>query len=243
MWYTGANGSDSLRRQSMATHPSVNVDDLVRRTRRYEFSDGLVELQISAVLLSVGVLVALVFGPVFSRLVLGLSRALGSWAKWLAVLILLLPPLVAYGGRHLLRYVRRRWLWRASGFVEPLPSAVSRWTLVLATALVVVSIVVGLLLVRSGYGGPMLLLRILVASVGWAQGATMIGVSRATGLSHHAWVGIVGGLASTALLLVELPFGQAWLALSLLWALAFAVSGLVSLRRALLRTREVNRGG
>jgi hypothetical protein len=227
----------------MATHSSVNVDDLVRRTRRYEFSDGLVELQISAVLASVGVMVALVFSPAFARSSLGLSRTLGSWARWLALLILLLPPLVAYGGRHLLRYVRRRWLWRASGFVEPLPSAVSRWTLVLAAALVVVPILVGLLLVRSGYREPMLLLRILVASVGWAQGATMIGVSRATGLSHHTWVGIVGGLASTALLFLELPFGHAWLALSLLWALALAVSGLVSLHRAILRTREVNRGG
>jgi hypothetical protein len=227
----------------MATHPGVNVDDLVRRTRRYEFSDGLTELQISAVLASLGVMVALVFSPVFARLSLGLSLALGSWARWLAVLIVLLPPLVAYGGRHLLRYVRRRWLWRASGFVEPLPSIVPRWTLVLATALVVVSIVVGLLLLRSGRGEPMLILRILVASVGWAQAATMVGVSRATGLSQHAWLGIGGGLASTAFLFLELPFGQAWLALSLLWALAFAVSGLVSLRRALLRTREVNRGG
>jgi hypothetical protein len=227
----------------MATHPSVNVDDLVRRTRRYEFSDGLVELQISAVLASVGVLVALVFSPVFARLSLGLSRALGSWAKWLAVLILLLPPLAAYGGRHLLRYVRRRWLWRASGFVEPLPSVVSRRTSALATALVVVAIAVGLLLLRSGWGEPMLLLRILVASVGWAQGAVMIGLSRATGLTHHTWVGIVGGLASTAFLFLELPFGHAWLTLSLLWALAFAVSGLVSLRRAILKTREVNRGG
>jgi hypothetical protein len=45
------------------------------------------------------------------------------------------------------------------------------------------------------------------------------------------------GLASTVFLALRLPFGLTWLAFCLLWALAFAASGLVSLRRTLLMRR------
>jgi hypothetical protein len=83
----------------------------------------------------------------------------------------------------------------------------------------------------------------LVASAGWAQGVVMMDVSRTTGLSHYAWLGIVGGLASTVFLALHLPFGLTWLAFCLLWALAFAISGLVSLRRRLRMMRKANVDG
>jgi len=107
----------------------------------------------------------------------------------------------------------------------------------------VVNLVIGVLLYRSGRVGPMAILRMLVAGVGWAQGVIMIGVGRRTGLSDYTWLGIGGGLASTAFLFLRLSFGRIWLAFCVLWALGLAVSGLVSLRRALVRMREVNRGG
>jgi hypothetical protein len=227
----------------MAVQPNVNADDLIRATRRYEFSDGLVELQLSVVLASLGVSIALVFSPLFVRLVLGLSRTFGSWAKWLAAVIVLAPALIAVGTRQLLRAVRRRWIWRSSGFVEPLPSAVPASALVLGTAIVVVASVVAVMLYRSGGREPMLVVRALVASAGWAQGVSTIGVGRRTGLANYTRLGIAGGLASTVFLFLRLPFGQIWLAFCLLWALGLAISGLVSLRRALLRTHEVSRSG
>jgi hypothetical protein len=153
--------------------------------------------------------------------------------------VLLLPVLVAFGARHALRAVRRRWLWRTSGFVEPLRSAVPPLALAFGVAIFVVASVAGVLVYRSGGREPMMILRVLVAGAGWAQGATMIGVSQRTGLRNHKWLGLVGGLASTVFLFWRLSFGHTWLAFTVLWALAFAVSGLVSLRRALRRTREL----
>ena len=225
----------------MSTLP--DVDGLIRRTRRYEFADGLVELQVGVLLALVGALSHLVFSPKLIHLSLSLSQTLGSWARWLTVLIVLLPTLVAFGTHHVIKYVRRRWLWRTSGFVEPLSSAVPRRALVLATALVVISTGVAFALSRAGWGEPMLPLRMLVASVGWAQGIVMFAVGRATGLAHYAWLGIVGGLASTPFLFLHLAFGQTWLAFCLLWGLAFTASGLFSLRRALLRLRKANEDG
>ncbi len=227
----------------MNTQP--DVDELVRRTRRYEFADGLVELQMGVILVILGILSQLAFSPMYiMRLQLSLARALGAWAKWLTLLVVLLPVFVALGTRHIIAYVRRRWLWRDSGFVKPLlPSAVSRKTLTLATAIVVVSTVVGFMLSRAGWSEPMLPLRMLVVSVGWAQGITMIGVGHTTGLSHYTWLGIVGGLASTLFLFLHLTFGQALLALCLLWGLAFTASGLISLRCALLMLRKANEDG
>jgi hypothetical protein len=225
----------------MSTQP--DVDGLIRETRRYEFADGLVELQMGVLLTIMGALSQLVFSPKLIHLSLSLSQTLGSWARWLTVLIVLLPTLAAFGTRHIVKYVRRRWLWRTSGFVEPLPSAVPRKALTFATATVVVSVAVAFALSRAGWGEPMLPLRVLVASVGWAQGITMIGVGRTTGLAHYAWLGIVGGSASTSFLFLHLTFGQAWLAFCLLWGLAFTASGLFSLRCALLRLREANQDG
>lgn len=225
----------------MSAQPDVNK--LIRQTRRYEFADGLVDLQVGVILVILGTLPLLVFSPMYMRLQFSLVRAFGVWAKWLALLVVLLPAFVALGTRHIIRYVRQRWLWCDSGFVKPLPSAVSRKTLALATAIVVVSTVVGFMLSRAGWGGPMFPLRMLVASVGWAQGITMIGVGRTTGLSHYTWLGIVGGLASTLFLFLHLTLGQAWLALCLLWGLAFTASGLISLRCALLTLRKANKDG
>jgi hypothetical protein len=227
----------------MSTRSNVTVDDLVRKTRRYEFADGLVDLQMSVILIALGVLSPLVFTRAFVRLGLRLAEALGSWAMWLTMLIVLLPAVIAIGTRRLVRYVRRRWLWCDSGFVEPLPSAASGGTLVLATALIVVGIVTGVILYRSGRAEAMLPLRMLVAGAGWAQGAIMIGVSRKTGMSRYAWLGVVGGLASTVFLAFHLSFGLTWLAFCLLWASAFAVSGLLSLRRTLLMIRRANGNG
>lgn len=225
-----------------------DVDKLICQTRRYEFADGLVDLQMGVILVILGILPQLVFSPMYMRLQLrllfSLARAFGDWAKWLTLLIVSLPAFVALlGTRHIIRYVRQRWLWHDSGFVKPLPSAVSRKMLTLATAIVVVSTVVGFMLSRAGWGGPMFPLRMLVVSVGWAQGITMIGVGHTTGLSHYTWLGIVGGLASTLFLFLHLTLGQAWLALCLLWGLAFTVSGLISLRCTLLMLRKANKDG
>ena len=221
----------------MTYQPSARIDDLIRDTRSYEFADGLVDLHMSVILVAIGASTALVFSPTVIRLSLWLSATLGSWAKWLVVLIVLFPSLLAIGMRRLVTPARRRWLWRNRGFVEPLPSAVSPKALALATVIVVAGMLVSFFLVRSGKGEPVLLLRMLVASIGWAQGAIMVSVSRTTGLAHYAWLGIAGGLASTTFLFLSLPFGQAWLAFCLLWGLAFAASGLISLRSALLKLR------
>ena len=227
----------------MGAHSKADVDDLIRATRRYEFADGLAELQLSVVTASIGVVSGVVLSPVFVRSSMVLARTVGSWARWLVMSVLLLPAVVAYGSRHAMRAVRRRWLWRSSGFVEPLPSAVPAGALVLGTAIIVGASVGGSLLYRSGGREPMLVLRVLVASVGWAQGVIIGGVGLRTRLLHYTWVGVGGGLASTVFLFWQLPFGRTFLAFCVLWALVLAASGTTSLRRTLHQSREADRGG
>ena len=226
----------------MTSKPAVNVDGLIRKTRRYEFADGLVDLQMALTMASLGTLFPIVFSGALIRLGSALAEALGAWARWLSFIVLAIPALVALGSRHLLKYVRRRWLWRASGFVDPLPSAVSPRALILGTLILVVGIVAAVMLYRSGSVDEMLPMRMLVAGSGWAQGIATIGLSRVTGLSRYAWLGIAGGLVSTVFLFLPLRFDQAWLAFALLWATAFAVSGLVTLRGTLLQIRAAQDG-
>ncbi|TET51414.1 MAG: hypothetical protein E3J64_06935, partial [Anaerolineales bacterium] len=162
----------------MSSKPSVKVNSLIRETRRYEFADGLVGLQMALIMASLGAPFAIVFSPTLWRLAFSLAEAVGSWARWLVLLAVAIPVLVAVGSRQLLKNVRQRWLWRTSGFVEPLPSAVSRKAQALGTLIVVVGVVAGVMLYSSGSADEMLPVRMLVAAAGWAQGVVTIALSR-----------------------------------------------------------------
>jgi len=51
---------------------------------------------------------------------------------------------------------------------------------------------------------------------------------------RYRWLGLTGGILSTALLFLPLPFAQSSLVFGLLWCAMLAGSGLITLRRAAL---------
>ena len=213
---------------------SPDVDRLIRETRRYEFADGLRDLQL-AMLLGLGGLTAwLVFEPFWMTFVVRMAATYGRWAAWVGILPALVPPLVVLGMLGVMRVLRRRWLWRESGMVSPSRWAVPRRVNVLSAVILLGGLAVGLGLLKLGLVDASFLLRMLWTATGWSFGYTLFAMGRHLDLPRYRWLGLTGGILSTALLFLPLPFAQSSLVFGLLWCAMLAGSGLITLRRATL---------
>lgn len=209
-----------------------NAEELIRQTKRYEFSDGLRDLQLAMVLSILGVILWLTFDLIYARTLVRLMYTLGAWVGWLSILmIIVLPVLVSLFVRKLTTCVRRRWLWRESGMVESLPWLVPRWVTVLAVSLYLTCVVFSLWLYSIGQVDTTFVLYMLVVAAGWSTGVTLVGLGLTIGLPRYIWLGMIGGLGSTSLLFLPLTFGQIALVFGLSWGFVFSVSGIIALRR------------
>lgn len=221
-----------------------NAEELIRQTKRYEFSDGLRDLQMAMVLSTLGVILWLTFDLVYVRALIRLMYALGAWVGWLSILmIIVLPVLVTLCIRKLATSIRQRWLWRDSGMVESLPWLVPRWVTVLAASLYLICVVFSLWLRFAGQVDTTFVLNMLVVATGWSTGVTLVGLGLSIGLPRYIWLGVIGGLGSTFFLFLPFTSGQTALAFGLSWGFTFAVSGIIVLRRTVFSLQRTHSGG
>jgi hypothetical protein len=213
----------------------TDVQGLIRKTEQYEFVDGLRDLQLSIILGMGGVMIWFVFSPWYVRLLQTLIARYGRWAAWSGMIVVVLPALAAWAMLALMRFLRRRWLWVSSGTANPHRIVVPRRVNLMAAALLVVGIGVSVLLRARGIVDDAFVLRALWAATGWSFGYTLYGVGRHIALSRYLWIGAVGGVASTAILILPLSFAAAALALGLGWCGILAASGFICLRQAWAR--------
>jgi hypothetical protein len=223
----------------------TNAEELIRQTKRYEFSDGLRDLQLAMVLSILGVILWLTFDLVYVRTLVRLMYTLGAWVGWLSILmiVIVIPVLVTSGVHKLTTRVRQRWLWRESGMVESLPWLVPRWVTMFAVAIYLIAVVFSLRLHFAGQVDTLFVLRMLVVAAAWSTGVTLVGFGLNIGLPRYVWLGVIGGLGSTFFLFLPLTFGQTALVFGLSWGFTFAVSGIIALRRTLFSLQRTHSGG
>jgi hypothetical protein len=210
-----------------------DVDKLIRQTRRYEFSDGLRDLQMALLLGIGGLAVWLAFEPTWLAFVGNMIKVFGRWAAWINMLPVILAPVAMWGMLHLMDYLRQHRLWRESGMVKSSGWIVPRRVNVLSAVILMSGLALGLGLRYLGRADDSFVLRMLWTATGWAFGYTLAGVGRHIGLSRYVWLGVTGGLMSTVMLFLPLTFGQTSLVFGLSWCLLLAVSGIVTLQRAM----------
>jgi hypothetical protein len=216
----------------MMTSPS-NVERLIRDTRRYEYADGLRDLQLAVYFVLSSVAVWLVFQPFWVTLLRDLVGKYGRGASWLGMLLLLIAPLAVIGMLGLMNFVRKRWLWRESGMVKPSRWFVPRRVTVLSTVILVGGLALAILARHQGWVKDNFILLMLWAASGWSFAYTLISMGRELDLSRYIWLGAIGGALSTILLFIQLTFPQAALVFGLFWGLLLSVSGIVTLRRSI----------
>jgi len=221
----------------------VDIHKVIQRTRRYEFSDGLRDLQWAAMFISFGLQSWLIFEPRLWAILLGLKDSAGKWAMWAAVLLFLsLPVWVTWGVRGIMTYLRQRWLWRESGMVKASRVMFPRPLMVFAGAIAIGGILVSVGLRAAGQVDDMFIWRMIWAAAGWSTGVTMVGLGRYIGLARYLWLGVLGVLISTIVLVLPLTFGQTGLVFGLAWGLVFAVAGTVTCGRMWSSQRTAKNG-
>lgn len=211
-----------------------DLDRLIQDTRRYEFSDGLRDLQLAILMGLGGVAAWVAFEPAWLQVIMRTAARYGRWAAWIGMVPVLLAPLVALGMLRLMDRIRRRWTWRESGMVTPSRWAVPRRVSILSFVVLLGGLALAIGLVKLRLIDSSFILRMLWAATGWSFGYTLFAMGRNLDLPRYRKIGLIGGILSTALLFVGFPFPQASLAFGVLWCALLSTSGVITLRRAVL---------
>jgi hypothetical protein len=215
----------------------IDLDSLTRNTRRLEFEDGLNDFQNGLIFLILGLLTSLFMS---TKGITWYMQAILLYRDITMIALLALIPLLylmMFGIRRLIRQYRSKVLWSHLGEMEPFKWQVDRRISVLATAVWLVIVIVGLIVLT---GDPMDLdadMRVFAGAAGIATGVIYLAMGRSLALSRYLWVGIIGGFLSALLMVSALNVSNSWLAFGLIWAVTLSVSGAVAFRKTLMRLK------
>lgn len=220
------------------TSPS-EIKRLVQDTRRYEYSDGLRDLQLAIYFAISSVTLWLIIQPSWIIFLQRLGKIFGRQAAWLGILLIFIAPLAVLGMLAVINFIRKRWLWRESGMVKPTRWVVPRRITVVSVVILVAGLVLGILARRQGWVEDTFILRMLWTATGWSFGYTLVGMGRELGLLRYIGLGLIGGALSTILLFIQLSFAQVALVFGLSWGFLLTASGLITLRKSIRITKEI----
>jgi len=158
-----------------------DIQDLMRRTRQYEFADGLRDLQLAMMLGLTGAGIWLVFGPIWIGFLGSFVLRYGRWAAWAGLLWVFLPALAVFGMLGVMKVLRSRWLWVQAGTVRPSRWAVPKRVNLISAIILVGGIAWGIGLRSLGWVDETFVLRMLWTATGWSFGYTLVGVGRELG--------------------------------------------------------------
>lgn len=212
---------------------NMNPDAIIKRTKQYEFQDGLRDIQLGVFFLVFGISFWAGYQPFWWRFLFSVREAAGSFGMFtLALLMFATPALVTIWSQPLIRAVRQRWLWRESGMVKPLRQMIPTWITIMVAVVFVVSFIIGILLSPQQMGLPSFFLWNWLWTVnGWVFGLSLAALGKHLSIRRYLWLGIAGGLASTGLMALEKSLVLPALVFGLGWGVLLTVVGAVVLGR------------
>lgn len=213
----------------------VNIRQLQRQTRRFEFADGVRDFQTALL-----VLLMCIFGWVVWDLPAAWLPAVRDFMRWQGqlfagivffALTFAIVIIVTEGSLRLLNaVVRRLWLARKVGLVTQKKWVVSRTTLFAAFAIMFATFIVGALIAVQ-VGDPWLVLRSLYLGMGWEFALMYFMVGQELEIRRYRPVALVGAVLSVIVAFAPLSVGQISLAMGALWAALLTASGIYALRQ------------
>lgn len=212
----------------------VEIDSLTRATRRREFDDGLVDILYGIVFLVLGL------GNWFLFSTTGLTWFATALVQQREIMIIALVALVpalllaVLGLRRLIARIRRAYLWKDDGYVEPLQWQVRRSVTILAVLVSVAMIIAAVWLMAAGSLDEAGVLRVLAASVSVGTAIIYLGMGIDLQIRRYIGVGIVGLIPSGIVLARAGSFSESWLLIGIGWMIILTLSGLWALRQSVL---------
>ena len=216
----------------------TDFDQLTKATRRREFDDGLMDYVFGGTFLLIGILGWFFFSS------FGLRWFIVSVLQSREITIIALIAIFAFfillilGARRGIENIRRQTFWKNQGFVKSLRWQVSWQTNALAVIVFLTMIVAAVWLMSQGYVDQEFVLRTLVSSSGIATGIVFLGMGKELDLQRYKWIGAVGVILSTVIIIVPISFSIAWLVLGIIWMVVLTVSGSWALRKSIVELRE-----
>jgi hypothetical protein len=217
------------------------VRKLVHQTQRYEFSDGLRDLQWALVMITIGITTWVIFdnANAWVALSLDLNARFGDFGVWVLGLLLIVVPWVpALATLLVMRYIRQRYLWRESGYVESKRWMVSRSVMLGGFVIVMLALALGAWLQIHAPPNEMFLFRVIIVAGGWSTAYILVQIGRQFDLPRYVWVGIIGSLTTAVLLFLPITVGQMGLVWGLIWGGLLVISGYRPLREAIRNASE-----
>ena len=214
------------------------IDNLTRLTRKREFDDGLVDILYGGVFLVMGLAGWFLFSE------FGLRWFATALVQRQEITIIALLALVAalvlaiYGSRRLIGRIRRSYLWKDRGYVEPLRWQVKKSVSAAAVLASIALIIAAVWLMSKGSLSDNEALSALAAAVSLGTAIVYLGMGIDLRIRRYVYVGIAG-LALSALVLGQMTtFSESWLLVGAGWMIILTVSGLWALRQSVLSLAE-----
>ena len=170
-----------------------DVEQLIKKTRQYEFSDGLRDLQLAIFVGFGGVTAWLSFEPFWITVIGRTANTFGRWAASIGMLPVVLLIAAVWGMLWLMEQFRKRWLWRETGMVKASKWIVSRRVNVISFIILLAGIGISLALQRIRLGERAFVLRMIWTATGWSFGYTLAGIGQEIGLPRYVKVGWLAG--------------------------------------------------
>lgn len=212
----------------------VDILNLQRSTTRYEFADGIRDFQSAVWMLIIGFYMWLfweapqVWMPAFNNLADSQSRTVAGLVMF--ALVIGLPLALVQGSQRLVNeYVRRRWLWRNTGFIKPKSWLMPRTTLALALTVMFVVFIAGILAAIQ-FREWQLIWRFIYLGTGLELGLMYFMTSQQLQLARYRVVAGAGVAGTIVIVLLQLSLGLAGLLTMLLWAGLLIGSGIYGMR-------------
>ncbi len=230
---------------STTLSPSASVQQLQRRTERYEFADGVRDFQMAVMLLGIGLLHLFVWDlpQVWLPALVEFKRAQGDVLTIvLIIVIFLVPSLLTWGAQNLMNtYIRRRWLWRETGVIKPKTSLLPRLVLFTGLALMLLIFAGGMLLAPV-LRDPWLFVRAIHLGTGVELAFMYFVLGRRWQIPRYRLLALAGLLGTVALVLLPLSIGLLGLLVCGYWVGCLSVSGVYGVRAVAAQQQEVAGG-
>ncbi len=212
----------------------VNVAKLQQNTARYEFADGIRDFHFAFWILVTGCYSWVVWDfPSSITPIVEFARARGSLFVFLITFILpiAVPLIISQLGMNVVNtYIRRRWLWRNTGFVKAKTSLFPRRILYTALGIAMVTFVAGILLAIQ-FKNPSLIIRGLYIGIGFEFTFGILALAVKFDLPRYRVVAGIGMASTIILSLLPLQLGLFCLVLNLCWAILLIMSGVYGMHQ------------